>query len=136
MKIILENEEAYSYMDMKDDIAEYKRYINELEELLNKINSKEEQIPYYDEQFTHEYPADITREEHTSARWSDYDIARITSRIFLTGTYYGVAREFSTIRALFPNRTSAAVTAMIYHLGGTVKKGIVHPRIQPKQKGE
>jgi hypothetical protein len=25
---------------------------------------------------------------------------------------------------------------MIYHLGGTVKKGIVHPRIQPKHKGE
>jgi hypothetical protein len=95
-----------------------------------------EELPLCEEESIHKYPINTTKEEHTSARWSDYDIARITSRIFLTGTYYGVDREFNTVRALFPNRTRAAVTAMIYHLGGTVKNGIVHPRIQPKQKGE
>jgi RimJ/RimL family protein N-acetyltransferase len=134
MKIILTDEEAHHYIDMRDDIEGYKKRIAELEELLNTIPSKDKQMTYYDDPTIYYYPTDTTREEHTSARWSDYDIARITSRIFLTGTYYGVAREFNTVRALFPNRTRAAVTAMIYHLGGTVKKGIVHPRIQPKQK--
>lgn len=136
MKIILVDEEAHHYIDMRDDIAEYKRYISELEALLNAIDSKEEALSFYDEQSTHDYPADTTREEHTAVRWSDYDRARITSRIFLTGTYYGIDREFSTIRALFPERTEAAVKAMIYTLGGIIKKGIVHPRIQPKVKNE
>ncbi len=136
MKIILVDEEAHHYMDMRDDIAEYKRYISELEALLNAIDSKEEPVPFYDEQSTHDYPVDTTREEHTSARWSDTDRTELSLRIFMTGTYYGDARTIENIHALFPYRTRASVTAMIYHLGGTVKKGIVNPRIQPKHKGE
>lgn len=128
MKIILVDEEAHHYIDMRDDIAEYKRYISELEALLNAIDSKEEALSFYDEQSTHDYPADTTREEHTAVRWSDYDRARITSRIFLTGTYYGIDIEFSTIRALFPERTEAAVKAMIYYENPEL--------LQPKHKGE
>ena len=142
MKIILVDEEAYQYMDMRDDIDSLNQRITELlyelerYEDMELVLPKEEPVPFYDEQSTHEYPSNTTREEHTSARWSDYDRARITSRIFLTGTYYGIDREFSTIRALFPERTEAAVKAMIYTLGGIIKKGIVHPRIQPKVKNE
>jgi len=54
----------------------------------------------------------------------------------MTGKYYGRDRTIESIHYLFPYRTSASVTAMIYHLGGVCKKGIVHPRIQPKHKGE
>jgi len=132
MTLTLQHEEVQQYFDMRDDIIEYKERIAELIEALELCNS----VPFYDEQSPHDYPSDTTREEHTSARWSDYDRARITSRIFLTGTYYGSDREFSTIRTLFPERTEAAVKSMIYTLGGTIKKGIVHPRIQPKHKGE
>jgi hypothetical protein len=60
----------------------------------------------------------------------------LTDRIFMTGKYYGSDRTFDMIRALFPERTEASVKAMIYTLGGICKKGIVHPRIQPKHKGE
>ena len=155
MKIILVDEEAHHYMDMRDDIAEYKERIAELSEEIESLNNDiyalqlkykfsdlvpDEHTEAYDTAMTalstHDYPEGVTREEHTAARWSDYDRARITSRIFLTGTYYGSDREFSTIRALFPDRTEAAVKSMIYTLGGTIKKGIVHPRIQPKHKGE
>jgi hypothetical protein len=145
MKIILVDEEAHHYMDMRDDIYSLNQRITELEHTIAQYAAmltpaEEEPTPSYEDyasQFdasTHDYPEGVTREEHTAARWSDYDRARITSRIFLTGTYYGSDREFSTIRALFPERTEAAVKSMIYTLGGICKKGIVHPRIQPKQK--
>jgi hypothetical protein len=65
MKIILADEEAHHYIDMRDDIIEYKRYIAELEALLNAIDSKEESVPLDDDQ-THDYPADITIEEGIS----------------------------------------------------------------------
>jgi len=131
MKIILVDEEAHHYMDMRDDLAEYKRYIAELEALLNAIDSKDKAAPV-----CNDYPTDTTREEHTSVRWSDYDKETLTQRIFMTGKYYGADRHIERIHDLFPHRTRAAVTAMIYYLGGTVKKGLVHPRIQPKHKGE
>jgi hypothetical protein len=143
MKIILVDEEAYQYMDMKEDITRYKERIAELSDALVKFESEaissfeyKKNISPYNEQHTHNYPAGAIREEHTSTRWNDFDIQTLTERIFLTGTYYGEARTIETVHSLFPIRTRAAVTAMIYHLGGTVKKGIVHPRIKPKHKGE
>jgi len=141
MKIILVDEEAHQYMDMRDDLAEYKERIAELSSAivgyLYQISELESKMGTHcntpsDEQSTHDYPTDTTREEHTSARWSDSDKLLLNKRIFMTGTYYGDARTIENIHALFPYRTRAAVTAMIYHLGGTVKKDIVNPRIQPK----
>jgi cell division protein FtsB len=153
MKIILVDEEAHQYMDMRDDIAEYKERIAELSEEIKSLNKDiyDLQLKYkfsdlltneHTEAYntamevlrTHAYPTDTTREEHTSVRWSIRDKEMLTNRIFMTGKYYGIDRTFDMIRALFPERTEASVTAMIYHLGGTIKKGIVHPRIQPKQK--
>jgi hypothetical protein len=147
MKIILVDEEAHQYMDMRDDIDSLHQYIIGLEHIIAQYEAtttlveKDPQPSYedYASQFdasTHAYPDGVTREEHTSARWSDRDKAMLTNRIFMTGKYYGIDRTFDMIRALFPERTEAAVTAMIYTLGGTIKKGIVHPRIQPKHKGE
>jgi hypothetical protein len=175
MKIILVDEEAHQYMDMREDLAEYKERIAELNtaidtltkkyhdvntecnsmvfeliELRKKCGDKEVFIEWicppddHNEAYntamevirTHDYPTDTTREENTSVRWSDRDKAMLTDRIFMTGKYYGSDRTFDMIRALFPERTEASVKAMIYTLGGICKKGIVHPRIQPKHKGE
>jgi hypothetical protein len=124
----------YDNAEYKNRIAELSEEIQSLESELSLLKEQQYREDTGMEPISHDYPADTAREEHTAARWSDYDRARITSRIFLTGTYYGKDREFSTIRALFPERTEAAVKSMIYTLGGICKKGIVHPRIQPKQK--
>lgn len=143
MKIILVNEEAHQYMDMRDDIDALNKYITELEHTIAQyeamlIPTENEHTEAYNIAMeaiaTNDYPTDTTREAHTSARWSYEERRELSLRIFMTGTYYGDARTIETIHSLFPTRTRAAVTAMIYQLGGTVKKGIVHPRTQPKQK--
>jgi hypothetical protein len=134
MKIILVDEEAHHYIDMKDDLVYWQNKAQELEDELDLLREQQYREDTGMEPISHDYPADTTREEHTSARWSDYDKESLTQRIFMTGTYYGDARTIESIHAFFPYRTRASVTAMIYTLGGTVKKGIVHPRIQPKQR--
>ena len=147
MKIILVDDDAYHYMDMRDDIMEYKKRIVELSDAISSNNQKIIELSLQLAQLrneskepvpptTHDYPSDTTREEHTSTRWSMEDITLLKNRIFMTGTYFGTDRSIDTIHALFKSRTRAAVTAMIYQLGGTVKKGIVQPRLHPKQKGE
>jgi hypothetical protein len=144
MKIILINEEAHQYMDMRDDIYTLNKHIAELEHTIAQYEAmitpeENKHTEAYNTAMevilpTDAYPYNTTKKERTYARWNDSDKTELSLRIFITDEYYGYARTIETIHSLFPNRTRAAVTAMIYALGGTVKKGIVHPRIQPKQK--
>ena len=145
MQLILNDEEVLNYMATKHMIEELHIRIKNQEEALEQANSiigtynavattgREDTHPFNPDDIIWENPPlDNTIEYIDSGtNWSNAEKSMLKERIFKTSTYYGIERQFDTVRNLFPHRTEAAVKAMVYTLGGTVRNN----NIQPKYKG-
>lgn len=142
MTLTLTNEEVVVYMTMKQTIEDLQsalksanEYITNLESYSQyELNTEHEwrEPPTNPDNLVWENPILDTPVEFTDAHtaWTEHEKRILSSRIFKTGLYAGTAREFNTIRALFPNRTESGVKSMIYLLGGTCRNGIVQPKLK------
>lgn len=146
MQLILEGEEVQDYIRSKNVISELRTRIKNQEEALELANAaisalsepvstgQEDTNPFNPDDYIWENPPLDNTIEYIDSRtnWSNAEKSMLKERIFKTSTYYGIERQFDTVRNLFPHRTEAAVKAMIYTLGGTVRNNKVQPKLKKK----
>lgn len=114
MTITLNNDEAYEYIDMKDELEELRKQNLEL-------HTRLESTPIVTEERT--YPEGVTRSEHTSTRWKDWEISIL--RIAIPKPYKPSFTSLHYLTIHLPDRTEMAIRTKLNSLGGRVVKGMI-----------